>query len=101
MAKKKQAATATASPAPATGAARTASASSAHQALVTTGILLAFVVIMTMIAGIGPNAGKLSAALMVALIILQGLGHVNPFVKWAANHPLTPNGPTFTVNKGN
>lgn len=93
MAKKRPGKTAE-SPAPAD---RTASASSARQAIVTTGVLLGFVLLMTMVAGIGPNAGRLAATLMVALIILQALGHVNPFVTWAANHPLTPGGPHFTV----
>lgn len=77
--------------------AKPATASKARQALVTTGVLLAFVILMTMIAGIGPNAGRLSAALMIALIVLQALGHVNPFVTWAASHPLTPGDQTFTA----
>lgn len=74
-----------------------ATAESARQALEATAILLAFVFFMTMVAGIGPTAGKVSVLLMVSLIVLQGLGHVNPFVKWASDHPLTPGDNTFTV----
>lgn len=87
----------------ATGSATTVAAtpSTEHEMLVAVGIMGAFVLVMTMIAGIGKTAGRVAVLLMVALLVNQGIRHVNPFVDWAAAHPLTPSNdgtnPAFTV----
>jgi hypothetical protein len=75
--------------------------SSPHDALVAIGLMATFVFLMTMIAGIGPNSGRVAVLVMVLLLAGQAVTHVNPFVTWAANHPLTPAGSTtaaFTVS---
>lgn len=79
---------------------RTPTAASAHEMLIATGIMAAFVLVMVVIAGTGKNAGRIAVLLMFALLLNQGIRHVNPFVTWASEHPLTPDGsgPTFTVS---
>ena len=62
----------------------------AHNMLVAFAILVAFVLGLTMLAGMSTDAGQFCAGLMLLLLLLQGIGHVNPFVQWVANHPLTP-----------
>lgn len=80
------------------GGGGSASASTAHDMLIAVGIMAGFVMFMTLVAGTSKTAGKLSALLMLALFVNQGIRHVNPFVEWAASHPLTPGGSTgFTV----
>lgn len=78
-----------------------ATASTAHQMIEAILVMGAFVVIMTMVADTGPNAGRMAVALMVALVILQGITHINPFVSFVANHPLTPGDTTFTTSGTN
>jgi len=57
---------------------------------VAVGILGAFVYLMVILAGTSKNAGKFVVFLFVALIILQGIGHVGPFATFAKKHPLSP-----------
>lgn len=76
----------------AAGSATSATAESAHNMLVAIAITSAFVAVMVTIGGTGRNAGRLSALLMFALVVNQGLRHVSPFVEWVNAHPLTPQG---------
>ncbi len=69
------------------------SATQVHQAIVAILIMGAFVYMMTLLAGTSPAAGKIIGALFVGLLLIQGAGHVNPFVEWVNRHPLTPTTP--------
>ena len=73
-----------------------ASAATAHDMLIAIGIMSLFVYVMVLLAGTSRTAGRLVIALFIALLILQGLGRVNPFA-WFAKHPLTR--PTTGVQK--
>lgn len=81
--------------------AATATTDTTHDMLVAVGLMAVFVLIMTMVAGIGPKSGRFAVAVMVLLFVGQAVTHVNPFVTWAENHPLTPGNTTvqqFTAN---
>ena len=67
-----------------------ATLANAHAMFVSVGIMVAFVVVMTFVAGAGPSAGKASVGIMFLLLLLQGISHVNPIASFMAQHPLTP-----------
>lgn len=71
--------------------AMSATAANTRQFLVALLLLLAFVFVMTMLAGINPQVGAGITALFVAMFIVNAITHVNPFVHWVQTHPLTPN----------
>lgn len=77
-----------------TGATATATP---HDAFVAVGIMGVFVFGMTMFAGLGKGAGRVAVAVMLALLLVQAMTHVNPIVKWANAHPLTPGDQPFVV----
>ena len=66
------------------------SAQSARQFLIALAVLIVFVLVMTMLAGMSPGAGRGITLFFVAMLVLQGITHVNPFVQWVESHPLTP-----------
>ena len=68
----------------------TPTASSAHDMFIAIGILSVFVYVMVLVAGMSKNAGRFVVVLFVALIIIQGLGHVEPFAAFTLRHPLSP-----------
>lgn len=63
-----------------------------HNMFIAIGILAGFVVAATAIAGSGPKAGHAMVALMLLLVLMQGIGHYNPLATWLHAHPTT--GPT-------
>ncbi len=67
-----------------------ATASSAHDMLIAIAVLSVFVFAMVLIAGTGKNAGRTIVFLFTALLILQGMTHVNPFLEWIVSHPVNP-----------
>ncbi len=65
-------------------------AAGAHHALVSIGILLAFVIVSTILAGANPALGHGILALMLVMLLMQGITHVNPITEWSANHQFQP-----------
>jgi hypothetical protein len=64
------------------------SAKAAQRLLVVVGVLALFVYGLVIVAGTGPNAGKIVVALFVALIVVQGLTHGQAFASFVFSHPL-------------
>lgn len=67
----------------------TMSAAAAHHALISIGILLAFVIVSTILAGANPALGHGIVALMLVMLLMQGITHVNPITEWVNNHQFT------------
>ncbi len=65
-------------------------AAQAHHALVSIGILLAFVIVSTILAGANPALGHGILALMLVMLLMQGITHVNPITEWSASHTFEP-----------
>ena len=65
-------------------------AAGAHHALVSIGILLAFVIVSTILAGVNPSLGHGILALMLVMLLMQGITHVNPVTEWSADHQFQP-----------
>ena len=63
-----------------------ATASSAHHALINVAILGAFVGVSTVLAGVNPQLGHGILALMLVILLMQGISHAGPAAEWAANH---------------
>lgn len=63
-----------------------------HELLIATGLMGLFLLLMVMFAGISKTTGRLSVLVMVILLTNQAIRHVNPFVTWVQDHPLTPDG---------
>lgn len=68
----------------------TPTAQSAHDMFVAIGVLSVFVYLMVLVAGMGKNAGRTVIVLFIALIILQGITHTEPFAAFTMSHPLNP-----------
>ena len=62
--------------------------SEAHKALIAIAMMIAFVIVATVIAGASTQAGHAMLALMVILLLAQGLGHISPFTAWVQAHPV-------------
>lgn len=75
------------------GANDPATAASAHAALIAFAILLLFVYLMVLIAGVSRGAGRIAVVTMLSLLVIQGVTHVSPFVAFIGKHPLTPTSP--------
>ena len=76
-------------PAPAT---RVATATSAHQMIVATGIVIVVVYLMVIFAGMSQGAGRAVLALFGMAILIQGLGHTAGVINFVNSKPLTPKG---------
>lgn len=84
------------SPAPSPKAS-TVTAHDTHEMFIAVAIMIAFVYVSAVVAGLGRNAGRLVLTFFVGLLILQGTTHANPLAQFLANHPLTPGlAPTST-----
>ena len=64
----------------------------AHDMFIAIGIMVGFVMFATILAGFNQEVGHAMLALMFLLLLLQGIGHVNPFAQWVVKHPLQPKG---------
>jgi hypothetical protein len=70
--------------------AKPVTAKSAHEGIVATLILIVFVYLMVIVAGMSKGAGRFVLALFGLAIVIQGLGHTGSVVKWVASKPLLP-----------
>lgn len=68
----------------------TATAETTHQMFVAIAILLAFGMLLILIAGESEEAGNAIIAFLGIIVFVQLVTKVNPFVQWIAKHPLTP-----------
>lgn len=67
-----------------------ATTESTHQMLVALAILSAVGMLLVIVAGISDDSADGVLLVVGALLLVQAITHVNPFVAWLANHPLTP-----------
>lgn len=75
-----------------------ATVDSTHEMIVAVGIMAGVGMLLVIIAGQSKNAGNVIAGVLGIMLLVQGITHVNPFVAFIANHPLTPS-PTVGTNK--
>ncbi len=68
----------------------TATAASAHDMFIAIAVLAVFVYVMVLVAGTSKTAGRTVVLMFAALLLLQGMTHVNPFLQWMVAHPLQP-----------
>jgi len=61
-------------------------AASANHALKSIAILGAFVGVSTMLAGVNPQLGHGILALMLVILLMQGIKHSGPVSEWAGKH---------------
>jgi hypothetical protein len=69
---------------------RTATAKSAHQMLIATGIMIIGVYLLVIVAGISQGAGRAVLALFGLAIVIWGLGNPATVLKYVQSQPLTP-----------
>lgn len=69
---------------------RVATATSAHQMIVATAIVIVVVYLMVIVAGISQGAGRAVLALFGMAILIQGLGHTGSVINFVNSKPLTP-----------
>ena len=69
---------------------RTATAKSAHEMIVATGIVIVVVYLMVIIAGISKGAGRAVLIFFGLAIVIQGLGHTGTVLNFVNSKPLTP-----------
>lgn len=67
-----------------------ATVQSTHEMLVALAILSAVGMLLVIIAGISDDAADAVLLIVGALLLVQAVTHVNPFVAFLADHPLTP-----------
>ena len=71
-------------------AVRTATAKSAHEMIVATGIIIVVVYLLVIVAGMSQGAGRAVLAFFGMAILVQGLGHTATVLKFVQSKPLTP-----------
>jgi len=69
---------------------RTATAKSAHQMLIATGIMIVIVYLLVIVAGISQGAGRAVLALFGLAIVIWGLSNPATVLKYVQSKPLTP-----------
>ena len=74
----------------ATGSQRVATAKSAHQMLVATGIMIIGVYLLIIVAGISQGAGRAVLSLFALAIVIWGLGNPATVLNFVNSKPLTP-----------
>ena len=74
-------------PAPAV---RQATAKSAHEMIVATGIVIVVVYLLVIVAGISQGAGRAVLVFFGLAIVIQGLGHTGTVLNFVNSKPLTP-----------
>ena len=58
--------------------------------LIAIAVLSVFVYAMVLVAGTGKTEGRIVVVLFGALLFLQGMTHVYPFLGWIVSHPIQP-----------
>lgn len=61
-----------------------------HEMLVAVTIMAGIGMLAVIVAGQSKQAGNLIAGILAIMLVVQGITHVNPFVAFIADHPLTP-----------
>jgi hypothetical protein len=69
---------------------RVATAKSAHQMIVATGIMIVAVYLLVIVAGISQGAGRAVLALFALAIVLWGLSNPASVLRYIQTQPLTP-----------
>lgn len=67
-----------------------ATVDSTHEMIVAIGIMAGVGMLLVIVAGQSKSAGNVIAGILGIMLLVQGITHVNPFVAFIANHPLTP-----------
>lgn len=76
-------------PGPAPSGGSTATAKSAHEMIVATGIVIVVVYLLVIVAGISKGAGRAVLVFFGLAIIIQGLGNVGSVLTFVQSKPLT------------
>ena len=65
-------------------------AAKANKALRNAGILLAFVAVGTVLAGVNPQLGHGILALFLVMLLIRSIQSVGPITEWVGNHTFAP-----------